>query len=238
MINQETRSRLAFRDVIDNICALNWGNLVENDLVNVAWVYYYFSIQFRESLEIARKLYPDDDKLVELDSGERNTDNLSPWPGVAAAGERMNHDEFMRRTLELRKIPADRQRNLAALGQAYLSKTRTMDVNSRAMALASYEDGGLERVFRAILTAPKWNGPLLQAFKHFLSEHIRFDSDPGQGHGALCRHLAPDDRILPLWMEFKHMLVEAAPGLTHSPHLSRPLTSNTLREWGHAPSSD
>jgi hypothetical protein len=204
-----------FEGVIDDICALNWGNLVEDDLVGVAWAYYYFSVQFRECLEIARELYPNDDQLLELDEGERNTSNLSPWPGVAAAGERMNHDEFMRRTLELSKIPESRQRNLAAIGQAYLSKIRAMDRNRRAMALASYEDGGLERVFRAILTAPKWNGPLLRAFKHFLSEHIRFDSDPEHGHGALCRHLTPDDRILPLWTEFKHMLTEAAPSLGH-----------------------
>ena len=93
-----------FEGVIDDICGLNWRNLVEDDLVSVAWVYYYFSVQFRECLEIARKLYPDDDRLLELDDGERNTDNLSPWPGVATAGERMNYDEFMRRTLELRKI--------------------------------------------------------------------------------------------------------------------------------------
>ena len=81
------------------------------------------------------------------------------------------------------------------------------------MALASYEDGGLERVFRAILTAPDWNGPLQQAFRHFLTKHIRFDSDPDQGHGALCRHLTPDDRVLPLWAEFKQMLIEAVPRL-------------------------
>ena len=75
---------------------LDWGKLTEEDLIGVAWVYYYFSIQFRESLEIARQLYPADQQLQELDRGERNTDNLSPWPGVASVGERMNHDEFMR----------------------------------------------------------------------------------------------------------------------------------------------
>jgi hypothetical protein len=91
-----------------------------------------------------------------------------------------------------------------------------VDRNTNAMALASYEDGGLEKVFGAILTARKWNGPLLGAFKHFLSEHIRFDSDPNQGHGALCRHLTPDDRILPLWLEFKDMLISAAPSLALS----------------------
>ena len=84
------------------------------------------------------------------------------------------------------------------------------------MALASCEDGGLERVFRAMLTALHWNDPVLQAFKHFLSEHIRFDSDPEQGHGALCRHLTPDERVMPLWAEFKEMLIETVPQLTQS----------------------
>jgi len=45
------------------------------------------------------------------------------------------------------------------------------------------------------------------------SVRIRFDSDPDQGHGALCRHLTPDDRVLPLWAEFKHVLTAAAPNL-------------------------
>ena len=204
----------AYERVIDDICNMNWINLTQEDLINVAWVYYYFSVQFRENLEVARNLYPDDDRLRQLDQGERDTDNLSPWPGVAAIGERMNHDEFMRRTLTLTTISESRRRDLAALGQAYLTKIRAMENDSRASAIASYEDGGLERVFRAILKAPHWSNPLLQAFRHFLAEHIRFDSDPEQGHGALCRHLKPDDRVLPLWAEFRQMLVEAAPRLT------------------------
>ena len=72
----------------------------------------------------------------------------------------MNYDEFMRRTLKLTEIPGERRRSLAAIGQAYLTKTRAIDRNSRALALASYEDGGLESVFRAILTAEHWEGPL------------------------------------------------------------------------------
>lgn len=204
----------AYEHVIDDICNMNWINLTQEDLINVAWVYYYFSVQFRENLEVARKLYPDDDRLRQLDQGERDTDNLSPWPGVAAIGERMNHDEFMRRTLTLTTISESRRRDLAALGQAYLTKIRAMEDDSRASAIASYEDGGLERVFRAILKAPHWSNPLLQAFRHFLAEHIRFDSDPEQGHGALCRHLTPDDRVHALWAEFRQMLVRAAPRLT------------------------
>jgi len=206
----------AYEQVIDDICDLNWSNLSQEDLVNVAWAYYHFSVQFREGLELACALYPDDDRLRQLNQGERNTDNLSPWPGVAAIGERMNHDEFMRRTLALTTISESRRRNLATIGQVYLTKTRTMDDHTRASAIASYEDGGLESVFRAILRAPHWSNPLLQAFRHFLAEHIRFDSDPEQGHGALCRHLTPDDRVHALWAEFRQLLVQAAPRLTVS----------------------
>ena len=210
---RDNSTGFAYERVIDDICDLNWVNLSQEDLIGVAWVYYHFSVQFRECLEIARELYPDDNRLLQLDHGERDTDNLSPWPGVATAGEKINHDEFMRRTLKLTEIPGERRRSLAAIGQAYLTKTRAIDRNSRALALASYEDGGLESVFRAILTAEHWEGPLLQAFRHFLAEHIRFDSDPDQGHGALCRHLTPDERVLPLWAEFKQMLIAGIPQL-------------------------
>ena len=202
-----------YQQAIDEICNLNWTKLTEEDIIRVAWAYYHFSVQFRECLEIARKMHPDDERLLQLDHGERNTDNLSPWPGVAATGEKINHDEFMRRTLELAKIPETGRIVLSDIGKKYLKAVRAIDPKIQALALATYEDGGLEKVFRAILTAPNWNGPLQQAFKHFLAEHIRFDSDPDQGHGALCRHLTPDDRVLPLWTEFKYMLIEAAPNL-------------------------
>jgi hypothetical protein len=205
--------RFAYEQVINEICDFDWANLSTTELTNVGWAYYYFSTQFRECLEVARGLYPDDDRLLQLEQGERDTDNLSPWPGVAKPGEKMHHDEFMRRTLELEPISDDRRRNLVAIGQSYLTKVHSIDANTKALALASYEDGGLERVFEAILKAKHWSGPLLQAFKHFLVEHIRFDSDPDQGHGALCRHLIPDDRILPLWVEFRQILTKAAPGL-------------------------
>ena len=151
--------------------------------------------------------------MQELELGECNTDNLSPWPGVADEGEKLDHDEFMRRLLDL--SPGDRQRRsfIDGIGQRYLESIRQIDLDTRARSIASYEDGGLEKLFRAILTAPHWDSPLLQAFRHFLVQHIRFDEDPEQGHGALSRHLAPNDRILPLWQECKRLLVEAAPAL-------------------------
>ena len=209
--------RFAYHAVVDEISNMNWSTLSAEELMSVAWSYYYFSVQFRENLEAARRLHPEDERLADLDKGERNTDNLSPWPGVAKPGEKMHHDEFMRRTLTLTAIPDAKRKSLETLGAAYLAKARSFDELTKAMSIASYEDGGLEAVFTAMLKAPVWNGALLGAFKHFLAEHIRFDSDPELGHGALCRHLTPDNRILPLWTAFKSILVEAAPLLATGP---------------------
>ena len=198
---------------VDGICRLKWSRLEKDDLTSVAWAYYFFSVQFRESLEVARSLHPDDEMLRQLEKEECNTSNLSPWPGVADPGETMNHDEFMSRLLGLSPIPESKRIALDGIGQDYLAATRSLNPAARALSIASYEDGGLERLFKAILQSSHWDGPLLQAFRHFLTEHIRFDSDPEQGHGALSRHLAPDDRVLPLWDAAKRLFVEAVPSL-------------------------
>jgi hypothetical protein len=203
-----------YKSIIYEICGLKWSELTSEDMMSVVWGYHHFSIQFRENLKIARQLYPDDTKLQQLEQEECNTSNLSPWPGVAAPGEKLNHDEFMRRALALCPIPAERSARLHSIGEAYLARTRAADPVACALSIASYEDGGLESVFRAMLTFRHWNNVSLTAFRHFLTEHVRFDSDPDQGHGALSRHMAPDDRVLGLWEAFRDVLVRSAPALS------------------------
>ena len=199
--------------IVNEICGLRWRNLNSEDLTDVMWAYYHFSVQFRESLEIACRLYPNDLKLYQLKLEECDTDNLSPWPGVASRGEKMNHDEFMRRLLILSSVDRYRQRRLEDIGQRYINKVRQIDMVVRAASIASYEDGGLEKVFHAVLRAQSWDTSLLHGFRHFLIEHIKFDNDPERGHGALSRQLGLDDRILPLWTAFKYLLTESAPSL-------------------------
>ncbi len=206
--------RLRFQEVVDEICALDWSELSVEDMTSAAWAYYYFSIQFRENLKIARRLHPQDPKLIQLEEEECETSNLSPWPGVAATGEAMNHDEFMRRTIALTPIEPSRAAALEAIGQAYLATTRSMDDAARAASIASYEDGGLERTFTAMLRFGRWDTDLLRAFRHFLSEHVKFDSDPEQGHGALSRHIRVDDRILPLWEGFRDLFKRSVPAFS------------------------
>ncbi len=208
--------RQTYHSVNDAITELGWDRLDEQGCLNAAFAYYFFSIQFRENLVAARTLHPADAQLQELEQGECDTDNLSPWPGVAQPGERMHHDEFMRRSVALAPIPPAKQKLFSELGAKYLEAARGMEQTTKAMSIASYEDGGLEAVFTAMLRMPDWPNPALKAFRHFLSEHIRFDSDPDGGHGALARHLAPDDRIAPLWVSFKDLLVAFAPALDQS----------------------
>ncbi|HVC52575.1 MAG TPA: hypothetical protein VND87_11185 [Stellaceae bacterium] len=203
--------RFAFEAVIDEICRLRWEVLTAAELMQIAKAYYYFSIQFRENLEIACRLHPADPQLQRLREGECDTDNLSPWPGVTEIREKLDHDEFMRRLLAFQTIARDDE--LSGVGQSYLALARSLDDAVRAASIASYEDGGLTRVFNAILRVTEWRGAGPGAFKFFLEQHIRFDSDDGEGHGALARHLTPDDRILPLWAAFRDMLAVAAPAL-------------------------
>ena len=200
-------------DVITRICDLRWTDLSQADLLRVAGGYYYFSVQFRENLQLACDLYPFDARLKELERQECNTANLSPWPGVAAPDEKMNHDEFMRRLLNLESARESRSSHLEDLGRTYLTVVRQITPAVRAMSIGSYEGGGLERVFRAFLRAPDWENRALKAFQHFLMQHIKFDSDPDHGHGALCRHLEPDDRVIPLWTEFERLLIRSVPNL-------------------------
>jgi hypothetical protein len=202
-----------YETIIQEICDLGWSTLDERGMIDAAWAYYFFSVQFQENLEIARRLDPNDKSLRSLEREESNTDNLSPWPGVARPGERMNHCEFMKRVLSLAPIPDAKRRRFEASGDHYLRSIRNMDTAVRALSISSYEDGGLERVFRAMLTAPESDNPVLRGFRHFLTAHIAFDSDPINGHGAMIRHLRPDDRILPLWASFRNILLEFVPEL-------------------------
>jgi hypothetical protein len=95
-------------------------------------------------------MYPDDERLLQLDHGERNTDNLSPWPGVAATAAKMNHDEFMRRTLELAKIPETGRIVLSDIGKKYLKAVRAIDPKIQALALATYEETKVTALYAAI----------------------------------------------------------------------------------------
>lgn len=178
-------------------------------MLGICHAYYFFSIQFRENLEIACDLYPDDAKLSRLYEEECDTDNLSPWPGITRTAEKVDHDEFIRRALLL-ESPQKFPEYIYEIGNSYLERIRRHPPLTRAKSIASYEDDGLRRVFLSMLQAPRWDGPALGAFRFFLLKHVEFDSREG-GHGSLSKHLAADDSVTSLWCAFKVLLAAAAP---------------------------
>jgi hypothetical protein len=198
---------------IAEICNLAWPKATEQDVIAAAWAYYYFSVQFRENLCLACDMFPSDEALMRLFAEECDTSNLSPFPGVALPGERLNHDEFMRRVLESSAVPQNVIVHYQEAGERYLGKVRAIDPEVRALSMASFEDGGLEAVFKAMLKSADYDHVVVKGFRFFLSEHIRFDSDPEAGHGSLSRHLALDDRVAELWLLFKDLLLEINPRL-------------------------
>lgn len=202
-----------YQQIVDEICHFRWSEIDRNELLAVSQAYYYFSVQFCETVEMACRLHPFDPLLAELREGQCNSDDLSPYPGVAEPNEKLDLGEFMRRVLAMSSLDRETRARVAQLGAAYLAEVRRTGVETRVRSLPSYEDGGLERVFSAVLRARDWDEPSLAAFRHFLVGHIDLDSDPDMGHGALCRHLVADDRIVPLWRAFRDLLKQAAPGL-------------------------
>src|ERR1700722_3932069 len=146
-----------YQRVIDEISNFNWRGLRREELMMACRAYYYFSKQFVDAVDIACGLYPTDQNLISLREGECDTNNLSPYPGIAEKGEKMNHDEFMRRVIESASLDQTARKRVDNLGREYLAEVSRMDPLTRAMALSSYEDGGLEAVFRAMLTAPDWD---------------------------------------------------------------------------------
>ena len=43
---------LGYESVVNEVCNLAWAALDRFQLTAVAWAYYFFSIQFRENLEV------------------------------------------------------------------------------------------------------------------------------------------------------------------------------------------
>jgi hypothetical protein len=203
----------SYEQIISEICEFGWPDFTEHDMICAARAYYFFSVQFRENLQLACELFPANKNLKLLKSEECDTDNLSPFPHISISGEKLNHDEFVRRLLELSPVTKSEHHYFNSVGDRYLNEIRDIDPMLRALSIASYEDGGIERVFTAILTAPEFTNSSLKAFRFFMREHIRFDTDLQQRHDILSKQLLPDDRVVPFWAAFKRLFIECVPRL-------------------------
>src|SRR5690242_21076920 len=66
-----------------------------------------------------------------------------------------------------------------------LARISAMDPYTRAAGISSYEDGGLERIFGAILNCACWETPLLQGFRHFVVKQDRKSTRLNSSHMSI-----------------------------------------------------
>lgn len=198
---------------INRVCDIGWETLNEQQMTSAVWMFYFRSVQFRENLEAAIRLHPDNQNLRTLTEEELHTNNLSPYNGIAAEGEYLDHDTFLKRIIETHPIPPEKRQYLENLGKEYLDSMTKMPDEIKAMCLVSSEDGGSSKIYTNILTSPQncWKSNGMQAFRHFLQKHVEFDSTEGEdtGHGMLVRKLGIDDRVAPMLDKFADCLEDA-----------------------------
>ncbi len=78
----------------------DWRSRLEVEMVTVAWAYDYISLPFQERLEMSSGYDTEGQDLLRLGAMDEQISNLSPFPDVALAGEKTNHDAFKRRLLK------------------------------------------------------------------------------------------------------------------------------------------
>ena len=90
----------------------------------------------------------------------------------------------------LAKVPQEVRESVGA----YLQAVECLPRAVRVMSIVSRERE-LSGIFERILEAPDWSLPGLAAFRYYLEEHIKLDSNEG-GHADLLAGCEVDERVV------------------------------------------
>lgn len=180
---------LEYKTVVEKIKSLNWENLDNQELQQLMYLSHVSAREFAEALRIALKLYPENENLQEMARGELQTNNLS-FGDYQAKGD---HADYLGHFLEKMEVP----KHLTILGDLYQAACRELDDKTRAMSIFSREEE-LSGIFERILKAKDWSTSELTAFRHYLEQHIAFDSNKG-GHHDLTKEFPIDDSVKPFY---------------------------------------
>ncbi len=167
-----------YKAIVQRIRGLDWRKLSTCELEMLMILSAYSAKEFAESLRIALKLYPDNPKLNEMAGGEIATENIS----FGDYNQKGDHVDFLEHFIVKYKI-SELYPEANKAGELYLSQVRLLSDSVRAMSVFSRENE-LPKIFELILEARDWSKPILTAYKHYLTEHIRLDTMEG-GHAEL-----------------------------------------------------
>ncbi len=183
----QKKKNIGYKKVVERIYNLAWEKLSAKELQTLMVLSGYAALEFAESLRIALNEHRESKAFQGMAAGELKTTNLT-FDDYIKKGD---HSEFLWHFIEKKGISTDP--NVTNTGKEYLQKVQTLPKEVRVMSIVSREYE-LSRIFARILKAKDWSLPGLQAFRYFLEEHIKLDSEEG-GHADLLQGFKVDDRV-------------------------------------------
>lgn len=196
-----------YKKIVEEIKNLEWEKLSAKELQDLMYLSYVAAIEFAEAVRITLKLYPDNEKIKEMASGELNTNNLK-------VDEKIEYDkvgdhwEFLKHFIDEYGIkPSEEVRQHA---ERYLEACRNLSEHTRAMSIFSREQE-LHTIFEEIIKAKDWTAVGLKEYRYYLNTHIDLDTGEG-GHGELTEEMPIDDSVKEFY-EARLTLYRAIPAL-------------------------
>ncbi len=169
---------MSHKEIVQKIADLDWAKAAPEDIILLSLC---TAKEFASSLKLGVELYPNDERLKEMASGELNTDNM-PFEDYVRTGD---HWEFLEHFVAKHQIKPSRPDLLPAM-QEYVRAVEAFSDADRAMTVFSREEE-LTFIFRNIVSAHDWEQYGFGFYEYYLKQHIYFDSGE-HGHAWLTEH--------------------------------------------------
>jgi len=179
-----------YRDVVSQIKNLPWNTY---DPKKIIFCSLYSALEFAESLKCALEVFPENQELLKMASGEIQTDNLV-FDDYNKSGDHWQFLDHFCQDQKSRIFTEIHWTNLSKYCETYYTAVSNMPKKQRAMTIFSREQE-LPTIFNEILKSHDWESLRLGFFKYYLERHIELDSAEG-GHGELTKDFELEDNLL------------------------------------------
>jgi hypothetical protein len=197
---QTGRRHMSYKDLVQRIADLDWAAAVPSDVVLLSRC---TALEFAESLRLADKLYPNDERLKEMMEGELKTSNMV----FEDYREKGDHWEFLDYFVKKKDLHPSRVGIETAMAEYTRELVDHFSETERAMTVFSREKE-LTSIFQKIVEAHDWDGIGFGFYKHYLESHISFDSGEG-GHHYLTKHFPLHESVLERFYQARLKLYQA-----------------------------
>jgi hypothetical protein len=166
------------KDLVRQIADLDWTRAAPSDIILLSRC---TAREFATSLRLGVTLYPDDKRLMEMVSGELETNNMV-FDDYTIKGD---HWEFLEHFIKRYEIIPTSAKIQDGMDE-YVRGVEAFSDTDRAMTVFSREEE-LTLIFKKIVVAHDWEGLGFRFYEFYLKQHILFDSGD-HGHAWLTRH--------------------------------------------------